>query len=610
MTIPRRTWLHFLAGWLTIGFAGGAVVLLAVATPLEAWLTGNGWSANVTNVLLSLVAIAWVVSAGMIAWRAAMRLATARAFFLYHAVMMVACGLVFNAFVRAGSGLFAGFRGEQKEVTSRFTFGPYPDRAMLEDLKRGGYTGVVTLLSPLVPFEAVLLDEERQNATAVGIELVEASMLPWISANEEALATIRALASRDAGRYYIHCYLGRHRAELANFAIQEATGRRDASALARLPARLMRGPVTRLGETIVLGPAPTREEWFEFLVRAGIRRVLVLGDTTAVPGWASEIHGWAAASAVETGYALVTAESSQDALRALGSGSYPVYVHSFFVDRRLESLVRAVDPEGRLPRVSQPEPDPVGEFLARVDTRPVSLPFQLPDVLERGPITRHTSGRWAFGPLPTEEEWRGAFASSGLRFVISLLDPEQPDDLPWIAGEQGEIERLGADLLVLPARRNSDLVPVLRALRELPGHVYVHAFGADDRLVRLQEMVSGAMPMPDRLERGPVLRVAKDVYAGPLPTPEEWKAPMAAAGLRTVVCLLEEHDPDNVIWVDQVKHAARHAGYRLVWASGIAPGELRARVEAWSAEGVVYIHAYRAEDPRLAALGARALGSR
>jgi hypothetical protein len=107
-----------------------------------------------------------------------------------------------------------GQLGEGSVENDQLTFGPYPDARRLEKLEDEGYDGVITLLKPSIPFENVLLEQELQQGEETGIEIYSYPMLPWVSENEESLAAINELVAGSESRYYIHCYLGKHRVEL------------------------------------------------------------------------------------------------------------------------------------------------------------------------------------------------------------------------------------------------------------------------------------------------------------------------------------------------------------------------------------------------------------
>lgn len=329
--------LHGLALWLWIGFAGGAVVLIAVASPLDARLHAAGWDQHRIDLALRAVAGAWVLASGAAAWFLSGRLRGRRAA-VAHAIGLACSAAAFAVLLRAGGGAFAAYRGGASGAGDRFVFGAYPDAIQLRQMRSDGFTGVVSLLSPAVPFEAVLLQEERTAAREAGLAFIHVPMLPWISANEAALDTLRALARTGTGRYYVHCYLGRHRAELARYAMLEAAGVAAVPPRITLPDSLERGPLIRLDSTVLLGPLPTKDEWFEVVVRSGTRRVIALLDPADRDDrpWIDQERAQAASSGVALLVLpvrrLADARAVADSVRA---SPQRTFVHSFRTDDRV-----------------------------------------------------------------------------------------------------------------------------------------------------------------------------------------------------------------------------------------------------------------------------------
>lgn len=176
---------------------------------------------------------------------------------------------------------------QEPAPSTHFTFGPYPEREKLEELKAEGYDAVVPLLHPaVVPFEPRLLAREKQAAAEVGIELIHLPMLPWVGDNADSLERLRELAA-SPGHYYVHCYLGRDRVRLAHAVVSRALeagsdvtladGMRDKAPLED-KARFERGPIVRLEEDVFVTPYPTDEEFASRVVSAPWGAVVSLLD--------------------------------------------------------------------------------------------------------------------------------------------------------------------------------------------------------------------------------------------------------------------------------------------------------------------------------------------
>jgi len=168
----------------------------------------------------------------------------------------------------------------KKENQERFVVGPYPDAEQMKQLKGQGFTGVVSLLHPaVVPFETKLIAEENVNAKAAGIEMIHLPMLPWISENKESLDKLALLVSSNTNRYYLHCYLGKDRVNVALKMIEKsgATANRDMARKARQLTdriKLARGKIYFLENGLYLSGFPTDEEFLAYIVASGISNVV------------------------------------------------------------------------------------------------------------------------------------------------------------------------------------------------------------------------------------------------------------------------------------------------------------------------------------------------
>ena len=109
------------------------------------------------------------------------------------------------------------WRAQQSVTAARFVFGPYPVDADMYRLKAEGITTIISLLNPGLPYEAVLLDEEKKRAERLGIRVLDFPMGSILGQRFGADYERNSRAAADAaiassGKVYIHCYLGLHRA--------------------------------------------------------------------------------------------------------------------------------------------------------------------------------------------------------------------------------------------------------------------------------------------------------------------------------------------------------------------------------------------------------------
>jgi len=110
------------------------------------------------------------------------------------------------------------WRATQSTARDDIVFGPYPVEEDFVALKDKGVTTIVSLLDSNIPYEKVLLAQERERAARHGMQVLNFPMASILGQsfgrdyvkNSEAAAR----AALDApGTAYIHCYLGLHRAK-------------------------------------------------------------------------------------------------------------------------------------------------------------------------------------------------------------------------------------------------------------------------------------------------------------------------------------------------------------------------------------------------------------
>jgi hypothetical protein len=169
---------------------------------------------------------------------------------------------------------------------NNFTIGAYPELIKLKILKKQGYTAVISLLHPgVVPFEPRLIAQEQKEAKEVGIDLILVPMLPWIDDNLSSIDSLKKIVSMAKGKYYIHCYLGKDRVNVARRVIEEAHENvklENKTFLSRnmdSVKHFERGPIIRLGDSVYFTPMPTKEEYFGYILTGNFKQVVSLADT-------------------------------------------------------------------------------------------------------------------------------------------------------------------------------------------------------------------------------------------------------------------------------------------------------------------------------------------
>ncbi len=137
--------------------------------------------------------------------------------------LLLVLGLCAGAFgvwvlLHPGSFVVQPWRAQETAISSRYIFGPYPLEEDFERLKQLGVTTIISLLNPDVPYENVLLAQERERAQRYGIKVLNFPMGSILGQKfgedyEKNSRAAAAAAIETKGVAYIHCYLGLHRAK-------------------------------------------------------------------------------------------------------------------------------------------------------------------------------------------------------------------------------------------------------------------------------------------------------------------------------------------------------------------------------------------------------------
>lgn len=472
-----KKWQKWLLGFVffgSFGFAGGGSFLMFLMVPLEHWFITMGWSQAAIDRTLGPMVYGWFVIAlvvTLVYYRKVVNLAPPRPRLAYGiaGASVVAAGLVFAAFLNTGFAVITSRQGSVREVTSRFTFGPYPELPELQKLKADGYDGVISLLHPTIPFETVLIAREEANARQAGIRLYHYPMLPWISDNGEARAGIRKLVQASGKRYYVHCYLGTHRTNLVRAIVLEGRREETQSANALLPAALDRGMLlTYNNKRIVVGPFPSDEEWYLSILSTGVREVVSILDPNR-PDYQS-FQEKAKKVCTDSGlrFKSMPLDSQTPSARDV---------------QNLADYLRQADHKVFVVGIRN------GNWSWALDAAlgGGGAPFQTSitkDKFERGALLR--VDKWLIlGPYPTDEEI-GQLRAAGVKEMVSLLDEHTKGDAQWILKEAMWSQLYGFRVMRFPLRSEPlDPVQVQRVvsyLRTQPGPVYVHGFLTDRRV--------------------------------------------------------------------------------------------------------------------------------
>jgi hypothetical protein len=111
-------------------------------------------------------------------------------------------------------------QGTVSSVGKNIFLGPYPRHEELKELKmRYKVDIVISLLDVSLPQERALYEREKEESRELGLTVVNFPMNYWslaagvhINANEQMLdQLIGFIKANPNKKFYIHCYLGRHR---------------------------------------------------------------------------------------------------------------------------------------------------------------------------------------------------------------------------------------------------------------------------------------------------------------------------------------------------------------------------------------------------------------
>jgi protein tyrosine phosphatase (PTP) superfamily phosphohydrolase (DUF442 family) len=262
------------------GFLLGVGFLFQVNVPVEAFLARQGTSQTLINAAMIGIIILWALTTAWITrWFFRKILCREKppllVIYLILGILVLLATVVFYFLLTTGSPLIARLQGSVSEPAEHFTFGPYPDKPRLQELKAEGYEGVISLLSPMIPFEKILLEEEIEHGKQIGITIHSLPMLPWVSENQESIQRAMELAESSDKRYYVHCYLGKHRADLIKRVLMGQETENEETQEYIYKTRLERGRLCFYQDSrIIIGPYPTDEEWFHLIQRGQFLEII------------------------------------------------------------------------------------------------------------------------------------------------------------------------------------------------------------------------------------------------------------------------------------------------------------------------------------------------
>lgn len=142
--------------------------------------------------------------------------------------LLIVAGVVWWIAVTPDHPVLRLWRAKQQDLNAKVIVGPYPIETDFATLRKRNVTLIISLLNPALPYERVLLEQERVNAAKAGIELKNFPMTSIVGYEvgadlERNEAAAAEAAQRAQGKVYLHCYLGIHRARRVADKIAGAT---------------------------------------------------------------------------------------------------------------------------------------------------------------------------------------------------------------------------------------------------------------------------------------------------------------------------------------------------------------------------------------------------
>ncbi|MEX2111313.1 MAG: hypothetical protein WD802_11960 [Gemmatimonadaceae bacterium] len=281
--------------WLIVGLVLGTAVLIGPVRVLTEGMGDAGWEQRSQDhvliivillyLALSLVLTRYVVGIMLRARNRNTRWGIAAVFTVMGAATawqwQNPANLLASIAGGGDAGTFAAAGGAE------FVFGAYPDEDKLRELQLKGITSVISLQHPGVIVEREGISAEKDATEKLGITLIQAPMLPWVSDNAESLTKLRLIARRGKGKFYVHCGLGRDRVNVAKRVI-ESEGKKVAVASNLIAATgfadratpFERGSLAEIDNGKWMVPSLNEHEMFGFLLGGQGGHVISLLDTT------------------------------------------------------------------------------------------------------------------------------------------------------------------------------------------------------------------------------------------------------------------------------------------------------------------------------------------
>ncbi|HIF99370.1 MAG TPA: hypothetical protein EYQ54_20500 [Myxococcales bacterium] len=205
-------------------------------------------------------------------------------------------------------------------------------------------------------------------------------------------------------------------------------------------------------------------------------------------------------------------------------------------------------------------------------------------------------------PQPAASEYMSYLLSGANGRVVSLLDPNRPEDRLWLEEEerifQGNALQSISHPIPVDPYDGERVLDVVDQVRRIPGQKVVHAFLSLDSgrspaaEAFVQALHSGLPPLPPALFNEPLARgrarvIAPNVALGPRPRQDEFAGTLHRRGLRKFVYLGDTQDAEAR--QDEKICLGRGLGWRAL-------SDASELLEVLSEGGPWYLYGPRAQD--------------
>jgi|GEM_PF-154536 len=569
----------FLLIWLFTGYSAGVSTLVGPVRWATNTAQAHGLSQDLENIIIKIIIILLVLlTAVFSAWLTRKIIQSHEARLKAGIIILCLVSAMGSLWLMENPSLLNIYEDIGAISGTQFTFGPYPTKDILTQLKGEGYTTIISLLHPaVVPFEPQLLADEKKMISEIGLKFIHLPMLPWVGEglNEGSLKKLEEIAASAKGRYYIHCYLGKDRVRLAKRIIEAASPTSRTAALVSSRKidnlnRFERGYIIKLADGVYLTPFPTDDEFTAYILSGNINHVvsLLAPDDKEDSKWIEKER-----SLLKTYHIpfdnLPLEKSGFDPAEVLEAAkkartlSGPVVIHAFRSDSsRAQAFIQAF-------RRNVP-PLPPGSF---------DKPLSAGKTAVIGPNV-------AIGPRPSKDEFSAVLFQRGVRKVLYLGDAQTPaakNDSAYSKNAGLEWSSMAAEI---------PLKAVMESVSS-GGPWYIYGGNVEAKMIGMAET----------LERGKIIKLGPEVYLTPFPTDDEFYRYITSGYIKQVVALLDPDDPAEAQWLAREKRILK-AGKIPLKVMKISPSDydpekiLAAARKTWDFPHPVVIHASRTFSPR------------